>query len=455
MALNKSGRMGDVLTGLRWRRLQVYCARPVLPLLIIAALLFPFSVAISNLALGLVLFFALLSGLLWQGMRICYTAFRKLSFCFGIYFLLMIMGLGWSLDLSWGLHVLGHQWFWLLVPVLVAALAERRYYHFFLLALSVGLTAHLIVCVLQMFSYLSIATDGSSARDATGYIGHVGFGMVYGVWAAWLLCVGLSFSGYRRWAIWSLAGWAYIMIFAAQGRSGYVVAAVMVMAVLFTCYKGRSRWRQLAITSGFIALIAVVFSLGPGHERLQGTWQALSGQQQEQLDQAGDVASKATSYRLYMWQTAVRVWQDYPLAGVGTGGFPAAVELMTAAGQVDTGKYRSNPEIGAGLAHPHNQYLLDLARWGPVGLLCLLGLLYFWVHQGWIEPWRYAAGAPLIGLSGLSLVVYGVFEPGMEEHFSAIYAALMLASGLARIHMDDIAGHTSLPDTCLDASSRD
>jgi len=441
MALNEPERKGGVLTGLQWDRWQDYCARPVLPLLIIAALLFPFSVAISNLALGLVLFFGLISGLFWQGVRICYTCFRNLSLSFGIYFLLMIAGLTWSLDVSWGLHVLGRQWFWLLIPVLVAALAEVRYYRFFLLAISVGLTAHLIVCVLQMFSWLSIATDGSSARDATGYIGHVGFGMVYGVWAAWLLCVGLRCSGYRRWAIWSLAGWAYMMIFAAQGRSGYIVAAVLAIAVLFTCYRGRSVWRPLAIASCFITLIAVVLALGPGNERLQGTWQALSGQQQQQLDQAGDFASKATQYRWYMWQTAVQVWQDYPLAGVGTGGFPAAIEQMTAAGRVDTGQYRIDPEVGAGLAHPHNQYLLDLARWGPVGLLCLLVLLYFWVRQGWIKPWRHAAGAPLIGLSGLSLVVYGIFEPGMEEHFSAIFAALMLAAGLARMHADGLTGN--------------
>jgi len=156
-------------------KVQGFCTYPIFPCLCIAAVLFPFSVAACNIALGLALGLAFLSGMLWQGARVFAVNYPALGFCFIVYFLFLVGGLLWSIDFHWGLHVLGRQWYWLLLPVLVVVLAEPKKRKYFLLAISVGLTANLGFCVLQMFEYVSVATvAGSSANDPTGHIGILG-----------------------------------------------------------------------------------------------------------------------------------------------------------------------------------------------------------------------------------------------------------------------------------------
>ena len=153
----------------------------------VGALTFPFSVAVTNLALGVALAIGVLSGQWWQGALFFWRDYKLLMSIFALYFFLMIIGLMWSQDVAWGIHVLGRQWFWLLIPVVIAVLSDDQWRLRFLVALSVGLTLHLLFCVMQMFGVVEVTTGGSAADDATGHIGHIGFGVVYGIWGAWLL----------------------------------------------------------------------------------------------------------------------------------------------------------------------------------------------------------------------------------------------------------------------------
>ncbi|MBN4076907.1 hypothetical protein JYT48_01365, partial [Mariprofundus ferrooxydans] len=197
--------------------------------LALAAFVFSFSVAATNVALGLTLALALLSGLWWQGAKQCWKIYKLLTVLICAYLVLLLLALAWSLDLSWGMHVIGRHWFWLLLPVVVVITNEEKWRQLFLIALSLGLALNLVYCTLQMYGYVVVATDGSNATDATGHIGHIGFGFVYGLWAAWLLHVGLMRQGWQRYAAWGLAAWSYVMVFSAQGRSGYLIAAVLML----------------------------------------------------------------------------------------------------------------------------------------------------------------------------------------------------------------------------------
>lgn len=393
--------------------------------LCIAAVLFPFSVAATNVGLGITLALGLVSGLWWQGARQCWKNHRTLTVIFCAYMALLLLGLIWSLDYEWGLHVLGRHWFWLLIPIVVAIAGDEKWRKYFLVSLSSGLTLNLVYCVLQMYGFVEVTTDGSSAEDATGHIGHIGFGFVYGIWAAWLLHLGMIWGGNQRLFVWGLAAWSYVMIFSAQGRSGYLIAIVLMLCVFVKWVIDSKNWRiVLPLGAGFI-IVLLVAVLGPGKERLHGTWLAFTQiNQAEELDwlDSSDNAILATQSRFQMWQTSIDIWQLYPLLGVGTGGLPQAVADLKAQG------LSSSQFI---FAHPHNQYLLNLIRWGPAGLLLLLLLLVIWMREGIKIDWQYSITAPLFTLSGLALVMHGLSSSSMEEHFSAILAALLLATAMS------------------------
>lgn len=399
-------------------------ASPTVLFLCLAVLAFPFSVAGANIALGITLGLGILSGLWWQGARHCWEHYRLLSIAFCAYFALMLLGLLWSLDKTWGLHVIGRSWFWLLVPVTADIATDEKWKKLFLLSLSAGLAVNLVYCLFQMLGYVNPMADGSSASDATGHIGHIGFGLVYGVWAAWLLHLGLCWNDRRRWVVWSLAIWSYAMIFSAQGRSGYLIAVVLMLSVYVKWLLSSKDWRIVPSVVAMLFLMSLVIALGPGKERLQGTWLSFTQTEQGKQVDNTDEALPATQQRFYMWKTSLDIYRENPVFGVGTGGLPAAVSKLKAEGRLTS-------QFAFIFTHPHNQYILVLARWGPLGLLSLSAVFFFWMREGWTLDWREPSMAPLIFLPSLGLAIHALSSSSLEEHFPAILATLLLGAGLS------------------------
>ncbi|HKJ84194.1 MAG TPA: O-antigen ligase family protein, partial [Mariprofundaceae bacterium] len=152
---------------------------------------------------------------------------------------------------------------------------------------------------------------------------------------------------------------------------------------------------------------------------MQTTWHNL------QAIQRGDMSSAGPRWSL--WVGALDAWRMHPVLGVGTGGFPVS----------STEVAKLHPELNYGgltghvAAHPHNMYLLALARWSVWGVAALLLLIYAWVRTGWRMDWRAETGG-LVALSGLALAVHGLTSPSLEEHFEGVLAMLLLSTGLVR-----------------------
>jgi len=393
-------------------------------LLCVAALLFSFSVAATNVVLALTLILGLLSGLWWQGVRACWKNYKLLTIVICIYLMILMLGLLWSLDFGWGVHVLGRHWFWLLIPVVVAVCADETWRDRFMLSLSTGLGLNLVFCVLQIFGYVEVNTDGSNAMDATGHIGHIGFGFVYGIWAAWLCHRGYYVRSWQRWVCWGLAAWAYVMIFIAQGRAGQLVATVLFVCVLFRMFRSQMsavRLGILAVVAGVIGLSAVSMFGGDRWQQFMLEMERFTVSEHVSAEQ---MLSSSTGQRIYMLKVSLNIWRQHPLLGVGTGGFPTAVKQWQQ-------QHGAQPSMM--FVHPHNQYMLDVVRWGVVGLLCVLALLMVWVRTGWHLDWRESDVAPLIFMTAIALAIDSMFGPALEEHFSGVLAVLLLGVGLSPV----------------------
>jgi O-antigen ligase len=391
--------------------------RVAIILLCIAGIAFPFSVAATNIALGASLVFGLISGQLWQGLKSLWLRQRLLSLAFLAYFTLLILGLVWSHDRSWGMHILGVQWFWLLTPLLICVLQSDRNREWFLTALSIGLILHLAFCIAQIFGYVEVTVAGSSAKDATGHIGHIGFGFVYAIWAGWLSHIGWLNSGWKRWAAWTVAIWAFVMIFAALGRSGYLIALVILLVLAWKYFLSGQGWKRIVLTI-LLAFIVVgtAITTGPAQARLKGTWNGIQAVIQGNF--------RGVEARWIIWLGAVEIWKSYPVLGVGTGGYPQAAMQVT---QEKKELKLSFDSFG----HPHNIYLLALVRWGWLGVVCLIFLLCVWIRTGWRLDWQHTYSGYFVTVPGIALAIHGFTSSSLEEHFSGILAALFLGTGLA------------------------
>lgn len=401
----------------RWQQV-VSIALPYL--ICVALLVFPLSIAICNIILGFSLFLSITSGAWLKGLKSLFQASPLFSKILIAYLTLIPIGLLWSPDISRGLVILSKQWSWLLLPLILITAHEVRWRNRLLMFLSIGLGLHLLLSISQAFGIpLPVqAPGGSGEGDPGGLIGHISFGFLYGIWGTWLIQWGLQRQNTWRYLAWALATMSIIMVFVVQGRSGYLVTIAVLALMAWKLCLHKMNWRLLLTATVMFAGVMIMIATGPARERLQWTTDSI------QAIYSGDF-SKAEA-RWSLWYAAWEGWKQNPLLGVGTGGFPSTADSITAA----------KPDLyfgGTSPAHPHQMYLLDLVRWGPVGLLMLLSLLWQWLKLGKDSDWRKNHTDSLITMAALGLAVHGLSAPSLEEYHSSVFATILLGLGLAAL----------------------
>ncbi len=173
----------------------------------------------------------------------------------------------------------------------------------------------------------------------------------------------------KTWCMWWLGCAVFAVgnvLFMVPGRTGYVV---LMLLILYLGYI----WKRLPGLTLCGLGCAAAFALGVMgsttlHDRIEATVQ--------ELHQWRPAAAAQTSVglRLEFYRNTLAIIREHPLIGVGTGGFPQAYKQQVA---------------GTGMTptdNPHNEYLNILVQLGITGLVMLLAL--FWV------PWRTAPQLP-------------------------------------------------------------
>ena len=161
-----------------------------------------------------------------------------------------------------------------------------------------------------------------------------------------------------------------------HGRTGYVVLAGLTVLALHAVFG----WRGVA---GAVTALALVFSGAyqvstSFHDRVNLTLSNVT----QGISASGDLA---TQERVEFYQYTVKIIEDHPLMGVGTGGFAQAYAVHAKQAGVLVP------------SHPHSQYLFIMAQVGVIGLGLLLWLF--------VQQWR---STPLVGD-----VTYGLLARGL------------------------------------------
>jgi O-antigen ligase len=201
-----------------------------------------------------------------------------------------------------------------------------------------------------------------------------GFMMSLLAYAAAVLAVRLA--GWHRWLLAGVAVLAMLNVwFGVQGRTGYVVMALLVL--LFA--HRHASWKGLAA-----ALVALTLLIGAAWQWAPAFQARVSLLVAEADEYRSEPAPRETStgYRLHYWKRSTQWLARNPLLGAGTGGWSEAFYESTV----------NDPPFmhDRGHTHPHNEYVHLAVQLGPLGLVLYLALLWAAFRRAAALPDAYA-----------------------------------------------------------------
>ncbi len=168
-----------------------------------------------------------------------------------------------------------------------------------------------------------------------------------------------------------LVGYAVLVMVAGVAvtfsRGGWLVTAVVLLATCLALLVQRDFWLKGLVLLTALLLAGVFFA--PKALKLQ-----------ERVRNAVSGQHGVDDMRFSIWWSAIRMWQEHPLWGVGPGHFDYRYD-----------QYRL-PNVQARPEYAHNDYLNTLADWGVAGtaLVASAWLLLYW---GIFRCWKHVRGA--------------------------------------------------------------
>jgi O-antigen ligase len=204
----------------------------------------------------------------------------------------------------------------------------------------------------------AVGTFGAEQVLAMGAL--IGYGLLV------TLALGLAVRGRARVALLALSGLLTVPLALSLSRGAWIATAcaVFLMLVVFS-------WRVAVAVAGTAVVAVLVLSLGGGASG------PAFGERVTSIVSSGSEPDRSVRDRYALWSTAVDMWADHPVFGVGMKDFVEyrdsyAPMGLSAGSDVDdpAAGYRKEPLLSA-----HNQYLMVLSEQGTVGILAFGGLL--------------------------------------------------------------------------------
>jgi len=333
-------------------------------LLIILAFLMPLTVFGANLIIVIICLLWLFSGNYKS--KFDQIINNKLMLASIVFFCLHVIGLLWTEDLAWGLHIVHKMWYFLLLFPVIYSIVRKDYIKYYLFAFLLAIAFTEVVSYLVWFELIEPFKNATVANP-TPFMSHISYNPIL-VFAIYLVLheiffnkklTNLLFSFYSFFAI-SMT----INMFITGGRAGQVAFFVMLAIIIFQFF---DKQRIKSLITIFIVIPGIFF-----------TAYQVSNLFQERVDLAvkeivtyEDMKYSSVGLRINFALNSWEVIKKNPIIGVGTGDFPTEYKKINDI---------NSPGMVDGVAdsrNPHNMYILILMQLGTAGLISMLSIFYY------------------------------------------------------------------------------
>ena len=344
---------GEVLRNLNVDKLYQF-------LLITLAFLLPLTVFGANLVIVLICILWFVSG--DYKSKFIQIINNKLMIASILFYVIHIIGLIWTEDMAWGLHIAHKMWYFIgLLPILFTIVKKNHikyYVSSFLIAISITeVTSYLI------WFELIEPFDGVTVKNPTPFMSSVSYNPIL-AFATYIVLHELFFNK----SIKNLLFLYYIILafsmsvnmFITGGRAGQIGFFIMIAILIFQFFDKQKIKALLVICIVIPGIFSIAFLASDIFQ--ERFYLAIN----ETINYSENVRS-AVGARINFTINSLYVIFENPIIGVGTGDFPIEYAKVNAI---------NSPEL-YGVTNPHNMYILVATQLGVVGLLSMLSIFYF------------------------------------------------------------------------------
>ena len=201
-------------------------------LLIVLAFLAPLTVFGANLVIVVICLIWLLSGEYKSKYNKIIS--NPLMLASIIFFSLHVLGLFWSEDLEWGLHIVHKMWYFLLLLPLLYTLTQRNYIKYYIISFLMAIIFTEIISYLIWFGFIPPFYK-ATLWDPTPFMSHISYNPILCI-AIYIVChqilFNLKLSQLTRYFYSFLSVTMIINMFITGGRAGHIMFFAM-LGILF------------------------------------------------------------------------------------------------------------------------------------------------------------------------------------------------------------------------------
>lgn len=382
-----------------------------LSLAIITGIAAPISTVVTSIGCIAVAVTLLLSGRLWQTLKISWQ--QPAGKMIVIFYLWLLIGTLYASNVGWSekLYTLSSwkklAYTFILLGLFYQEKWKRYFVNAYLLVMIPAAFAAVIFWVLEIE-----IREGPSWPYGVFMSNYTSQSMAFiaACIASLFLLMRTESKSMRYLLMLAIAAFIFNVYFVCGGRSAYIaLPIVLVFVVANLC-----GLKRLPVIIAAVALLmsAIVFSSSSLQQRVQeGLNEVASYQDSPHLTSIG--------IRMIFAKHTLELIADKPVLGHGSGAFKIAYANNIA------GRYNDWRETVT--TDPHNIYLFVTTENGIVGLLIFLGYIVLAMRQGMLQSPYGAMGAAFLLAVSITSLFNSHFKTFPEGHLLAYFTGILLA----------------------------
>jgi len=341
-------------------------------LLIALAFLMPLTVSGANTIVVIICLLWLFSG----DYKAKYNQIisSKLMIASIVFYCLHVIGMLWTEDLQWGLHILHKMWYFLLLFPILFNIVQRKYISYYLSAFLLAIALTEIASYLVWFELVE-PFKNATVKNPTPFMSHISYNpilamAIYLVYHNIFIKSNLNTPKFFLYSFFSIT--MTINMFITGGRAGHVMYFVMLTILIFQFF---SKDKIKALVAVLVIIPLIFFSAYQTsyifHQRVD---LAVNNTMNYEFAKNTSVGQRIT-FAINSWE----VIKENPIIGIGTGDFPSEYKKIN---QINT------PQVPT-TTNPHNMYTLITMQLGIVGLVSMLSIFYYQIKLSFYSSNRF------------------------------------------------------------------